>query len=147
MIHCRNILRDPKRLIVLFMAISFAVSYLPVTDNWLISFKGRTNLSALVISAMAVKKVFGTKNETRELAGSLNLVFNELKIATGQVRPVKEQKNGPVLLTEIHPEYPLSSNLSSLSADFGTGQRVPDLQSFYQSIILSPDPPPPEILS
>lgn len=147
MIHCRNILRDHKRLIALFMAISFTVSYLPVTDNWLISFKGRANLSALVISAMAVKKVFGTKNETRELAGSLNSVFKELKIATGQIRPIKEQKSGPVFLTEIHPEYPLLSDLSSLSADSGTGQSVPDLQTFYQSIILSPDPPPPEILS
>jgi len=139
-----NIIRNRKRLITMLIAVCFTVSYLPVADHWLVSFKNRATLAPLVTSAMAVKKYFGIKDNPEKLAGSLSSVFKELKIATGQIKLKATQKKGPVFLTEIIPEYPLLKCILLPYITSGAGELIPDENFFYQSIILSPDPRPPE---
>jgi hypothetical protein len=137
---------NKRDIISIGMMICFIVSYLPVTSSWYISLNGRLDLSRLVISAMTMKNHIDRKSPEKELARSIDSVFKELKIATGQVKIHKTPEKKALLLTEILPEYPVLKFLSNLNSYQDFFILIPYKNVFYQTDQLPPEPPPPELM-
>ncbi len=132
-----------KEIIAMVMIICFIVSYLPVTQSWYLSLNGRSDLSRLVISAMAVKKHLEQKTSEKAVAQSIDLIFKELKIATG-ITKIKLAPGKPkVLLTEIVPEFPLVPESFRFRMFQDYLDTIWSRMTLYHSISLSIDPRPP----
>jgi len=141
----RRLIRNRRRMIALCMAICFTVSYLPVAGHWLVSFKGRADLSALVVSAMKVKALVSGSSSKKEVSHSVNFVFNELKIAAGIVKVKKKPEKDSVQLTEIVPEFPIKPLSGQLILyDNFLGLIIEPDQNIYPFSPLI-DPPPPRL--
>ena len=134
-----------RNIIVVGMMICFIVSFLPVTGSWYLSLNGRTDLSRLVISAMAVKKHLDQKTSQKEIARSIDNIFKELKIATGKIKGKKDSEKSRIQLTRIVPEFPLLSEHFRLKITQKYLYKITNKHNFYQSILLPPESPPPQI--
>lgn len=135
---------NKRDIISIVMMICFIVAYLPVTSSWYISVKGRLDLSRLVMAATTLNAHIDKKTSEKKLARSIDIMFNELKFATGKIKVEKGPEKSEVLLTEILPEFPLIPKSFRIKVVQRSLYNITDNNNFYQSISLFVDPPPPK---
>ncbi len=133
-----------RRIIAFWMILCFGVSYLPVTNSWYLSMKGREDLTRLVTSMVRVKIDVDQKIPAGEFHQTMDKMFTELKIATGKVKIENTPEKGKVLLVEIVPEFALQPGLFRLCVDQKRLYSVSDQDQTHPSIFLTIDTPPPE---
>ncbi len=125
------------------MLACFTMAYLPVTSTWFLSLNGRSDLAALVVSAVKVKPNMADSPSKKELSRALNQLFKELKTAAGLATPDATPEKSGIHLIHITPEFPIKPGpccLNTIQAFMGTVW-----PPFYQytSVFLFIDPPPP----
>ena len=121
----------------------FIIAFLPVTGSWFLSFNGRSNLAALVISASRIKPSAVASGCEKETSESLRRLFIELKIATGQVKLKKAKDKGKIGLIKILPQFPIRPAPFKLRIIQKLTGLIFEPDFHYISISHSIDPPPP----
>jgi hypothetical protein len=134
-----------QRIIAFVMLLCFAVSYLPVTNYWYLTFNGTQDLTRLLASVIRVKIDMDDQTSDRSVNQNLDNMFKELKIATGQIAPETPAGTGKIALVQIAPEFPLKPAPFSLFMNKRHQMCLYMFENNYQSILLSIDTPPPEI--
>lgn len=147
---------NKKHMTAAVMLVCFSFSYLPVTGSWYMSMNGRSDLSRLIISAMMVKKqlfqnasnkeISNKETSKKDLDRSMQLVFKELKIATGQVKVGETHKKSAITLTEIVPDFPVPGIRPILNSCQDYFILISYKNIFHKFDQFPPDPPPPEHL-
>jgi len=95
---------------------------------------------------MAINHDVEQKTSRQELARSMDMIFKELKFATGQEKVSHKTDKKGIYLTQIMPEYPVLNRLSILTAYPDFCILIPYKNVFFQSHEFPPEQPPPEIL-
>jgi hypothetical protein len=142
----RHRAKTHQRIIAFVMLLCFAVSYLPVTNYWYLTFNGTQDLTRLLASMIRVKIDMDHQTPDRSVNQNLDNMFKELKIATGQIAPETPSGTGKIALVQIAPEFPLKPSPFSLYMYKKYQFCLYLFENNYQSVFLSIDTPPPEIL-
>ncbi len=135
---------NKKHMIAAAMLVCFSVAYLPVTGTWYLSMNGRSDLTRLIVSAIMVKKHVFQVSSPKDLDRSMQSIFKELKIATGQLKRHETHKKSAVSLTEIVPDFPVPGMRLMFSAYPDFFVLMFNKKNVYKIDPFPPDLPPPE---
>jgi hypothetical protein len=117
-----------------------------VTGTWYLAMSGRSDLTRLIVSAMMVKKQVIQDTANKDLDRSMQSIFKELKIASGQIKRHETHQKPTVCLTEIVPDFPVPGMRLVLTAYPDFFILMSDKKKVYQTDPFPPDLPPPERL-
>jgi hypothetical protein len=136
--------RKNKQIISFWMILCFAVSYLPVTNSWYLSIKGREDLTRLLASVARTQMAFDREEHAETVSQTMADMFTELKIAAGIIRKDTPPEKGSISLVHIVPEFPVQPLPFKLKVDKKQYDHLFCLSKNYQSVFLPIDTPPPE---
>lgn len=139
-----NFIRRKQRIILSWVILCFAVSYLPVTNSWYLSPNGRDGLTRMVVTVVRAGIEIGNKKDAVACNQSIGDVFKELKMATGKIKIQSPFQKGWISLIEINPDVFLKTDVFCICCEKKILYSIRIQNRQYQSAILSIDTPPPE---